>query len=288
MKTLFRLPHLILLLFVPFGACTNDTSNTKEVILNSDDSLALINSKPNTITFPKFDMVISDIPFPFEILDNLYSQKIPFDKKATNEATNVSKYNQYNSKALNLGIYGADLAYSVTYEEFQQMGVYVKTTKRLAEELNIPYAFDQSMMDKYSQYKDNKDSLTRIVYESYNQVDIALKNDERVGLAALVVTGSWLEGLYLSTKTFVDVSKTEANKSLYKVIGGQKQSLVIVIKLLDEYKKDLFISNVIADLKDITSEYNAITSDIAMNEAQLKAIHAKVETLRTKIVSGKY
>lgn len=170
-----------------------------------------------------------------------------------NEISNVTKYNQYTSKALNLGIYGADLAYSVTYEEFQQMGAYVKNTKRLAEELNIPFAFDQSMMDKYSKYKDNKDSLTRIVYESYNQVDKALKNDERVGMAALVVTGSWLEGLYLSTETFQDVPKTSENKSLYKVIGDQRQSLVIVIKLLDEYKKDAFISGIITDLKDITS-----------------------------------
>ena len=286
MKINFRVYLLISLLVAPFGACNNDTAINKDAILNSADSAALVGIPSNSIPVGKFDMVISDIPFPFEILDNLYTQKIPFDKKAMNEVSNVTKYNQYNSKALNLGIYGADLAYSVTYEEFQQMGAYVKNTKRLAEELNIPFAFDQSMMDKYSKYKDNKDSLTRIVYESYNQVDKALKNDERVGMAALVVTGSWLEGLYLSTKTYLDVPKTDDNKSLYKVIGDQKQSLVIVIKLLDEYKKDEFISGIIADLKDITSDYKTISSDISMNDKQLAAIHTKVSTLRAKIIAG--
>ena len=279
--------YLLILLFVAsFTACTNDTPINKDVVLNSADSAALVDAQTPPIPAGKFDMVISDIPFPFEILDNLYAQKIPFEKKAMNDVSNVVKYNQYNSKALNLGIYGADLAYSVTYEEFQQMGAYVKNTKRLAEELNIPFAFDQSMMDKYSKYKDNKDSLTRIVYDSYNQVDKALKNDERVGMAALVVTGSWLEGLYLSTKTFLDVPKTNDNKSLYKVIGDQKQSLVIVVKLLDEYKKDEFISGIITDLKDITSDYKTITSDITMNEKQLIAIHSKVSALRSKIVAG--
>ena len=188
-------------------------------------------------------MVISDIPFPFEILDNLYAQKIHFNQKAMNDFSNSSKYSEYNSKALNLGVYGADLSYSVTYEQFQQIGLYVKNSKKLADDLNIPYAFDDKMMQKYNQYKDNKDSLTRIVYDSYNQVDKALKGDERVGIAALVVTGSWLEGLYLSTKTYVDAPKTSENSSLYKVIAGQKQSLIIVIKLLEEYKKDEYISS---------------------------------------------
>ncbi len=286
MKINFRLSLFILLFLAPFGACNNDSNSNKDAILNSADSVALVESKPNPIPTGKFDMVISDIPFPFEILENLYAHKIPFGQKAMNEVSNVSKYNQYNSKALNLGIYGADLSYAVTYEEFQEMGAYVKTTKRLAEELNIPFAFDQSMMDKYSKFKDNKDSLTKVVYDSYNQVDKALKSDERVGMAALVVTGSWLEGLYLSTKTFLDVPKTAENKSLYKVIGEQKQSLIIVIKLLDEYKKDAFISGIISDLKEITSEYNNTTSDIAMNEKQLVAIHSKIQTLRKKIIEG--
>ncbi len=286
MKINFRLSLFILLFLAPFGACNNDSNSNKDAILNSADSVALVESKPNPIPTGKFDMVISDIPFPFEILENLYAHKIPFGQKAMNEVSNVSKYNQYNSKALNLGIYGADLSYAVTYEEFQEMGAYVKTTKRLAEELNIPFAFDQSMMDKYSKFKDNKDSLTKVVYDSYNQVDKALKSDERVGMAALVVTGSWLEGLYLSTKTFLDVPKTAENKSLYKIIGEQKQSLIIVIKLLDEYKKDAFISGIISDLKEITSEYNNITSDITMNEKQLVAIHSKIQSLRKKIIEG--
>ena len=159
-------------------------------------------------------------------------------------------------------------------------------TKQLAEELNIPFAFDQKMMDKYNKYKDNKDSLTRIIYESYDQVDRSLKNDERVGMAALVVTGSWLEGLYLSTKTFLATPKTDDNNSLYKTIGGQKQSLVIVIKLLEEYKDDAFIAGIIADLKLITSEYKDISNNSMMNEKQLVSIHAKVEKLRKKIIEG--
>ncbi len=277
---LFLLPSILFL-----NACGDDSNIPKGITLDSSDSIQQ-QTKAISIKAVNYDMVISDIPFPFEILNNLYSKNVPFNKKAMNDVANVENCNLYNSKAMNLGIYGADLAYAVTYEEFQSLGTYVKATKRLAEELNIPYAFDQAMMDKYSKYKDNKDSLTKIIYDSYNQVDQSLKNDERVGMAALVVTGSWLEGLYISTKTFLDAPKTPDNSSLYKVIYEQKQSLKIVVKLLDEYKKDAYVSSIIEDLKVITSEYNTITSDVPMNEKQLIGIHAKVELLRTKIIKG--
>ncbi|MCX6296544.1 MAG: hypothetical protein NTX97_10850 [Bacteroidetes bacterium] len=280
------LSYILLLILALFGSCNNASNSSKDALLNSDDSTAFLEVNAPSVPIGKYDMVISDIPFPFEILDNLYSKKIPFDEKAMNEIRNISKYNQYSSKALNLGVYGADLAYAVTYEEFSKMGAYIKNTKRLAEELNIPYAFDQSMLDKYSKYKDNKDSLTKIVYESYNQVDKALKGDERVGMAALVVAGSWLEGLYISSKTFLKTPKSPENSSLFKVIRNQKQSLIIVIKLLEEYKEDPFISSVIADLNGVTSDYINITSDSMMNETKLLIIHSKIESLRKKIIEG--
>jgi len=278
---LFLLPFLTLLI-----ACGNDSNIPQGITLNANDSIALKQTISTSDVASNYEMVISDIPFPFEILDNLYSKNVPFNIKAMNDIENIENCNLYNSKAMNLGIYGADLAYAVTYEEFESIGAYVKIIKRLADELNIPYAFDQTMMDKYSKFNDNKDSLTKIVYNSYNQVDQSLKNDERVGMAALVVTGSWLEGLYISTKTFIDAPKTKDNTSLYKVIYEQKQSLKIVIKLLDEYKKDAYVSTVIEDLNSITSEYNNITSDMMMNEKQLIALQAKLEALRSKIVDG--
>src|SRR3954469_21989708 len=112
-----------------FCACGSDKP-VKDNLITPEDSLALVDNSIPVEPKGKFDMVISDIPFPFEILDNLYSKHIPFEAKAMNPTSQVAKYNQYNSKALNLGIYGADLAYAVTYEQFQEIGGYIKTTKR--------------------------------------------------------------------------------------------------------------------------------------------------------------
>ncbi len=180
-----------------FVGCNSDSTQSKEIVnVSVNDTLSPKTSEPTKVKL-NLSMSINDIPFPFEILDTLYGKKIPYDDKVMNPLENYSKYIQYNAKATNLGIYGADLAYAVTYEQFQQIGPYVKNTKKLAEDLNIDFAFNQEMMDKYNKYKNNKDSLTKIVFDSYQKVDNALKNDERVGIASLVVTGSWIEGLYL-------------------------------------------------------------------------------------------
>jgi hypothetical protein len=274
----------LILFLIAFNSCNNENTG-KEIPVAGDTASVAKDSIPATAK-QKVEMVISDIPFPFEILENLHASHVAFDQKVMNPVNNVSKYNQYNSKALNLGVYGADLAYVVTYEQFQQIGTYVKSAKKLAEDLNIPFAFDQNMMDKYSKFKDNRDSLTQIVYDSYSQVDKSLKGDDRIGIAALVVTGSWLEGLYISTRTFVDAEKNESNSALYKTIGGQKESLTIVIKLLEEYKSDTFIANLIKDLSVITSMYDGVTNSSVMNEKQLIAINEKVEKLRSRIVEG--
>lgn len=271
----------VLMLFL--FACSTTNPDKDVVAVTTDTTAAITDTAASAV---KYDLVISDIPFPFEILDNLYLKHVPFNQTVMNPVSNVSKYSQYNSQALNLGVYGADLAYTVTYEQFQQMGAYIKNTKKLAEELNIPYAFNQDMMDKYNKFKDNKDSLTQVVVDSYTEVDRSLKNDERAGIAALVATGSWLEGLYLSTKTFVDAAKTDDNATLFKVIADQKKSLIIVVKLLEEYKKDLFIENLIKELNGITSEYDNMPAKTTLKEKELTLINQKVEKLRNRIIEG--
>lgn len=273
----------LLLVSTAFIFSCGNTNN--QTISETVDSTAVEKKDTSTVdeyTQFKYDMVISNIPFPFEMMDKLKSSAIGFNQKAMNAVGNISKYNQFNAKAFNLGVYGADLAYSVTYEQFQQIGSYIKNTKTLAEDLSIPLAFNQEMMDKYNKYKDNKDSLAKVVYDSYSKVDQTLKSNERVAMAALVVTGSWLEGLYLSTKTFVDEPKSEINKALYATIWEQKLHLENIIKLLEEFKSDAYFATLIKELKEMQAEFEGTV----MDEKKLIELNKKAAKLRNRIIEG--
>ncbi len=267
-----------------FYSCSDD--NSSKEIQNIVDTTAQKNDTVDSFTQFKYDMVISNIPFPFEMLDKLYSAKIPFSQMSMNPSSNVSKYSQYNAKALGLGVYGADLSYAVTYEQFQQIGSYVKNTKKLAEELNIPMAFNQEMMDKYTKFKDNKDSLARVVYDSYTEVDKTLKNNERVGMASLVVVGSWIEGLFLTTKTFVNAPNHENKKEIYDIVWKQKLHLDNIIKLLEEFKNEKPFADILADLTDIKSLFSNLEKGSELNEKEIILLQQKVEKLRNKFVAG--
>ena len=92
-----------------------------------------------------------------------------------NKIANCSKYISYNIKALNLGVFGADLSYSVTFEQFQQIGTYVKTTKKLAEDLIITRV-------RFAKYEEGKSEppfeiLKRISKYFHVSIDILINVD---------------------------------------------------------------------------------------------------------------
>jgi len=275
MKNLFYL--IISTLFIT--ACSNNNNQTIEN--TADTTQTRTDSADDFVAFAN-EMTISNIPFPFELLDKIYSSKITFSQNAMNATGNISKYNQFDSKALNLGIYGADLAYAVTYEKFQLIGNYVKNTKKLAEDLDIPIAFNQTMLDKFEEYKNNKDSLAMVVYDSYSKVDKALKNNERAGMASLVVAGSWLEGLYITTKTFIDEPKSDANNAVYAEVSNQGKHLNTLITMLEEYKTEKNYSPIINELLEIKKDFAANTFD----EPLIIALHKKISKLRNSIIEG--
>jgi len=235
----------------------------------------------------KYNYVISNIPIPFEILDRLFNSGVTFSKDLTNPVENSSKYLQNNSKALNLGIYGADLTYTICFEKFNELNPYLKNSKKLADDLGIPLAFNNETLAHYEEFRTNKDSLRNAVYESYNEVDRTLKSNERISLAALVVTGGWVEGLHIAAGTASDSTlKPETRKELYTIIRKQSFHLDNIINLLNEFGSDAYFKQLITDLQDIQQTYSSIKKKSELNAADVALIKDKVNTLRAKIIAG--
>jgi hypothetical protein len=235
----------------------------------------------------KYDMVISNIPIPFDILITLNKSGVNYNRSILNDPGNLNKYTQNNIKAVNLGIYGGDLAYVITFEQFSEVGGFLKSTKKLADDLGIPIAFDQRALANYDKYKNNKDSLERIVFNSYSAVDKTLKSNERIGLASLVVTGGWIEGLYTSTKTLNNGPKSDKNKALYEKIMNQRVHLDKLVGLLQEFSAgDKFYADLIADLNALKAVYEAFPSKTEMSQADLEAVSKKIDEIRNKYANG--
>ena len=68
-----------------------------------------------------------------------------FISDAMNPPENMDKYVTTNMKAVNFGIYAADLAYSTVFEKNQSSLSYFKNVKKMAESLGLSEGFDEIM-----------------------------------------------------------------------------------------------------------------------------------------------
>ena len=287
MKKTFQLIALAFTAALFFPACgSNDSDKTNN---NGSDSSIVKNDsgKVNELTEFKYDMVISNIPIPFDILSSLTKSGVNFNPTILNVPANVNKYSRNDIKAVNLGIFGGDLAYVISFEQFSQVGQYLKSTKTLADALGIPIAFDQRALTNYTKYKDNKDSLSKIIFNSYSEVDKTLKSNERIGLASLVVTGGWIEGLYTTTKTLGSSERNEKTNALYKKIFEQRTHLVKLIGLLGEFSSnDTFFAFLIADLNSLKTIYDGLGTKTDLSPEDVAVIAKKIDEIRTRLVNG--
>ncbi len=271
-----------LFFFISCGSSDTDTvingqdGNGQDTVKNTADELVQF----------KYDLTIGNIPIPFDILSKLTASGAVFKKEFLNTPSSVSKYSQNNNKALNLGIYGGDLAYAICFEQYQEVGGYLKSTKKLADDLGIPIAFDQRALTNFEKYKNNKDSLESLVFSSYAAVDKTLKSNERIGLASLVVVGSWLEGLHTTIKTLGDVPRDDANKALYVKIWEQKGHLNKLLDLLAEFKSDAYFGELITELQGIKSVYDNLEVKSEISQKEIQTVGKKTEELRNKIIAG--
>lgn len=223
---------------------------------------------------------ISPLPSSFEITQMLNDIGISYILGLSNPTNNVDRYFTEKSKALNLGVYGADLAYASTYHMKQDVMLYLEATKKLTDDLQISSAFNESLVESIEKQLDDKEELVRIITDSFNETYDFLNRNGKASLALLVVGGSWIEGLFLTTHVSANVYH---NYDIVKIIHEQKEPLEQLLTVLEEYQEEQIIREFIEDLQPLKEVYDSIED--TLTEEQVDAISSAVETLREKIIA---
>jgi hypothetical protein len=223
---------------------------------------------------------VSPLPSSFEITQMLNEIGISYILGLSNPTSNVDRYFTEKSKALNLGVYGADLSYASTYHMKQDVMLYLEATKKLTDELEISSAFNETLVESIEKTLDNKEELIEIITNSFNDTYDFLYQNGKASLSLLVIGGSWIEGLFLTTHVSANIYH---NYEIVKIIHGQKESLEKLLDILSEYKEDQIIQEFIDDLGPLKEIYDNIGE--TLNEEQVNAISSAVETLREKIIA---
>ena len=132
------------------------------------------------------------IPTAFQVTQLLQDAGAAYVLAVTNPVENVDKYETQRSKALNLGIYGADLSYASTYNKKDESRKLLQASKDLIDGLEVSNVFTQSMADRIEVNIENKDSLIAIITQSFYDTHDQLNKNGQDKIALLVVAGSWI------------------------------------------------------------------------------------------------
>jgi hypothetical protein len=228
----------------------------------------------------QIEEVIYNIPSPSEIPYLLQATGAEFNESLVNPRTKVDQYASRTDKAaLNLGVYAADIGYLSSYDKTQEAIDYLNSTKTLADNLGIIGSFDVEILQKFEANISNKDSLTRLLDRTMKKAENYLADDNRNKLSALVVTGSFVEGLYVATglvKSYPkdllpDDSRNLVLTPIIRVVLDQKKSVSDLVKMLSSVEQTEPVTTIVSDLKALETAYNGLNIDeqIKNNKANL-------------------
>jgi hypothetical protein len=245
--------------------------------------------------------LLYSIPPPSEIPYLLQATGAEFNESLINPLTKVDQYSSFTDKAaLNLGVYAADIGYLSSYDKTQEAIDYLGSAKTLADGLGVIGSFDVEVLQQFENNISNKDSLTRLLDETMKKTELYLLDDKRNKLSAMVVTGSFVESLYISTglvKTYPkDLLPTDAKNlvlsPLIRIVLDQKKSVSELTKMLGSVEQTESIAAIVADLKALETEYAAINieeqirnnnASLVLTDKNLVQITNIVEKLRKSI-----
>jgi len=250
---------------------------------NDDDNFAETNETAQIAEQQQINAqnVFTSIPGPTELTALIQQSNLDYDASLLNDPESVSKYTSDNFKAINLGLYGADMVYTNVYEQSQESMLYLKCVNSFCRSLGVAGAFDDKTADRLTTNKDNKDSLLSIVSQSFKTADKFLRDNQRAGTSSLMVAGGWIEGLYLSGK----VAEKAKTKKLIQRMSEQKQSLADLISLIENAKVTGDATFVLDGLKDLKTSYDKIPDKTIMTDEILAEINTKVFALRAKLIA---
>lgn len=287
----------LLILTLGFYACGSDSSDDNN---STESHLTEVDASKSAERAAKAKKVFFTVPSPYETALIFERSGVGYNIGVLNPIDNVNNYSTSVKQALNFGVYGADLSYANIFDQSQQCMFYMNCAKKLADGLGVTSAFDAETMERIETNMNNRDSLMNIINDSYWIADSYLKENGQDYLSALIISGGWIEGLYLGSAT---LDKDNPNAELMESIANQKYSLDNLIGLIDLYDHEevdimkVHLQNLKASFDKITTETSetSVTSEneiatigggssLSYTPENILEIAATVKTIRNEII----
>ena len=289
---------IIYLSFLLLLSCSSNSEKTIVIEEFEDETTVIENNILETIYY--------SIPSPLETTILLKDKGPKFSKDLLFPTIELNNISQKQHVALLLGVLSTDLNYAMIYEKQTETNQLLEQVIDLAKLINLSSVINDETKNRIDQNINNKDSMQIIISDTFWEIDNSLKSNENHDLAALLVTGGWIQGLYIASGLSVLDS---TNKAIEDIIADQKIVHENLINLATsfEYNSDIndYIISPLVELEEVFDliEIQEVDSDttriifkdneyelgnyITFNfrDEDLKLIHSKINLIRENILT---
>ena len=256
------------------------------------------------------DNVFYQMPTPNELFAVLKNSDAPFNKEILNDVSNSGNYLTKFSKALNFGVFTADLAYATSQGSFEDAASLFEAVKSLSKDLEIENAIDQVIFERLKENLDNSnaDSLFYLSNETYYSAFSYLEENDRKDVLAMIAVGGWIEGLNI----ILNLEPYSEDSEICQRIADQKLTLENLLIFVSDIENDK-LTDLVSDLSVIeeifneesensndesieTEVVNSTNEDgvmvfgggnsVSLSNSQFDQLKSTVMDLRTSIIQG--
>lgn len=219
------------------------------------------------------------LPTSAEVIKMLTELEVGYIFGITNPVANTKKYFSSQTRAVNLGVFGADLSYTTLYNMQQEVINYMNAIRSLSNELNMSKIYNEDLYDNIKMNFDKRDELVKILTNAFNDTYVYLSDNDQQPLALLVVGGAWVEGMYLTTHVSEAAYQVAG---ISKVLLEQKKSFELFLDITEPFANDPSVSDFVKLLEPVKKVYEGIGT--SLTDKNIMDITKVIEDVRSKIV----
>jgi len=249
-----------------FHSC--NTCSRKQTIENITIDLADLAIDSTYVNMAQ--KVFYALPTPIEMSMLIKSLGIGYQSDLLNDPSNASKYLTHQKMAFNFGVYATDLTYAGLFEQSQTVLRYRRAIQQLTEGLGLQSALDLNTLQLLEENINNKDAVLNIIADMYASCMATFNENDRYSLTLAMLTGAWLEGMYIATNK-IDEKLSINDKRVKQLVVDQQLTFDILWQAMNDMKDVPEVAGMMNDMLELSKLLEKVNVYYSPSEVKLAA-----------------
>lgn len=261
----------MVLSFSGITSCKGKKDNSEQKQINLDE-VEELSKEIGEAVYP--------LPTSADVIKMLTELEVGYIIGISNETENVKNYVTSSARAINLGIYGADLSYATLYNMNQDVINYLGAIRSLSNDLNMGKIYNERLYEQIKENFDDRDKLVSLLTNAFNGTYSYLTDNDQQSQALMVISGAWVEGMYITTHISETVFHVEG---IVKVLLEQKKSFDLLIDIAKPHSDDPSVKEMLDILEPMRVIYEGLDTSLSLKNVE--DITRTIESIREKLIS---